>query len=127
MSNYPENLKYTSEHEWIDDSAPARVGITQAAVDELKDIVFVELPDVGETVTAGDACGEIESVKSVGELYSPVSGRVVEVNQAVVDEPELINEDPYGAWLFTVEPEDGLPSTLLDAAAYAELVASEKD
>lgn len=127
MSNYPENLRYTSEHEWIDEAQPARVGITQAAVDELKDIVFVELPDVGETVTAGDACGEIESVKSVGELYSPVSGTVVEVNQAVVDEPELINDDPYGAWLFAVEPEDGLPSTLLDAAAYAELVASEKD
>ena len=127
MSNYPENLRYTSEHEWIDDSRPARVGITQAAVDELKDIVFVELPDVGGTVTAGDACGEIESVKSVGELYSPVSGTVVAVNQAVVDEPELINGDPYGAWLFTVEPDGELPETLMDAAAYADLVASEQD
>lgn len=127
MSTYPENLRYTSEHEWIDDASPARVGITQAAVDELKDIVFVELPDVGATVTAGDACGEIESVKSVGELYSPASGTVVEVNQAVVDEPELINEDPYGAWLFAVEPTGGLPDSLLDAAAYERLVATEKD
>ena len=89
--------------------------------------MFVELPDVGQTVTAGDACGEIESVKSVGELYSPVSGTVVEVNQAVIDEPELINEDPYGAWLFAVEADGELPATLLDAAGYADLVASEKD
>ena len=127
MSNYPENLRYTSEHEWIDEARPARVGITQAAVEELKDIVFVELPDVGQTVTAGDACGEIESVKSVGELYSPVSGTVVEVNQAVIDEPELINDDPYGVWLFAVEADGELPATLLDAAGYADLVASEKD
>lgn len=123
MSTYPENLRYTAEHEWVDLSSPARVGITQAAVDELKDIVFVDLPQAGATVTAGEVCGEIESVKSVAELYSPVTGTVAEVNQDVVDAPELINADPYSAWLFSVDVEGGLPEALLDAVEYARTVA----
>ncbi|MGO3796584.1 MAG: glycine cleavage system protein GcvH [Pauljensenia sp.] len=123
MSTYPENLRYTAEHEWVDDASPARIGITQAAVDELKDIVFVDLPQPGTAVTAGQACGEVESVKSVAELFSPVTGTVAEVNEEVVDSPELINEDPYAAWLFTVEVAgDALPGDLLDASAYAEVV-----
>ncbi len=125
MSTFPPELRYTPEHEWVDADSPARIGITQAAVDELKDIVFVDLPQAGATVTAGSECGEIESVKSVAELFSPVTGVVAEVNQAVIDSPELINDDPYAAWLFSVEVEGGtLPETLLDAESYAGQVGS---
>ena len=128
MSTYPENLRYTAEHEWVDGSSPARVGITQAAVDELKDIVFVDLPQPGSAVTAGKACGEVESVKSVAELFSPVTGTVAEVNDRVIDSPELINEDPYAAWLFTVEVAGGtLPEDLLDATAYGAVVEASQD
>ncbi|WP_136517701.1 MULTISPECIES: glycine cleavage system protein GcvH [Cellulomonas] len=100
----PDTLQYTAEHEWIDAASPATVGITSVAADALGDIVFVELPGVGDEVTAGAVVGEIESTKSVSELYSPVTGTVVEVNQAVVDDPALVNADPYGAgWLLRVE------------------------
>ena len=100
----PTHLHYTVEHEWLDDGAPATVGITGIAADALGDIVYLELPAVGEEITAGAVVGEIESTKSVSELYSPVSGTVVDVNQAAVDDPSVVNSDPYGAgWLLKVD------------------------
>jgi glycine cleavage system H protein len=100
----PTHLHYTVEHEWLDDGAPATVGITGIAADALGDIVYLELPAVGEEIVAGAVVGEIESTKSVSELYSPVSGTVVEVNQAAVDDPSVVNSDPYGAgWLLKVD------------------------
>lgn len=118
MSKVLSNLRYSAEHEWIDDAKPAKVGITQVAADALGDVVYVDLPEVGDTVTAGETCGEVESTKSVSDLYSPVTGTIVEVNQEAVDNPAILNEDPYGAgWLFTVEVESEGP--LLSAADYA--------
>ncbi|UZN03477.1 glycine cleavage system protein GcvH [Cellulomonas sp. S1-8] len=100
----PTTLQYTAEHEWIDAGSPVTVGITAVAADALGDIVFVELPAAGSDVAAGAVIGEIESTKSVSELFSPVTGTVVEVNQAVVDDPSLVNTDPYGeGWLLRVD------------------------
>lgn len=112
-------LRYSAEHEWLNDEDPVRIGITDYAADQLGDVVFAELPEVGDTVTAGEVCGELESTKSVSELYSPVTGTIVEANDDVVQNPERINEDPYGAgWLFTVDvTEEG---ELLTAEQYAE-------
>ena len=124
----PEDLRYTAEHEWVSASGdgPVRVGITHFAQDALGDVVFVQLPEVGTTVTAGEAFGEIESTKSVSELYAPVSGTVVACNEALADAPETVNSDPYGAgWLVEIAPDD--PSTLdglLNADAYRELTES---
>ncbi|MCG8914242.1 glycine cleavage system protein GcvH [Actinokineospora sp. PR83] len=119
----PENLGYTEEHEWVDLGGPtATVGVTKYAADSLGDVVFVQLPEVGATVEVGEACGEIESTKSVSELYAPVSGEVVEVNDAVVDSPEHVNLDPFGdGWLFRVQV-TGTPE-LLTATEYAALIA----
>lgn len=98
------DLRYSVDHEWLSAEEPPRVGITAVASDALGEIVFVDLPEVGAEVEAGEPCGELESTKSVSDLVSPVTGTVVEVNEAVVDEPGTINADPYGAgWLFTVE------------------------
>jgi glycine cleavage system H protein len=119
----PSNLFYTSEHEWVADPAGpiARVGITDFAASALGDVVFLDLPEVGQMVNAGEACGEVESTKSVSQLYAPVSGTVAEVNQEALDAPELVNEDPYGrGWLFTVEAAPPAP-VLLDANGYAAL------
>jgi glycine cleavage system H protein len=103
MSGIPEDLQYTAEHEWLDGGDPATVGITATAADALGDIVYVELPAVGDVITAGAVIGEIESTKSVSELFSPVSGTVVEINGAAVDDPALVNSDPYGrGWLLKV-------------------------
>ncbi len=101
----PTNLHYTAEHEWLDQtSGTATVGITLYAADALGDVVFVKLPDLGSEIIAGGVCGELESTKSLSDLYAPVSGKIVETNQAAVDNPALINQDPYGAgWLFKVE------------------------
>ena len=100
----PTHLHYTVEHEWLDDGAPASVGITGIAADALGDIVYLELPAVGEEIIAGAVVGEIESTKSVSELYSPVSGTVVEINQAAVDDPSVVNSDPFGkGWLLKVD------------------------
>lgn len=122
MSNIPENLKYSAEHEWITDDDPAVVGITAHAAEELGEIVYVELPEVGSTVTVGESCGEIESTKAVSELYCPVSGEIVEVNEALEDAPETVGEDPYGAgWLFKVKV--GEAGDLLDAAGYQDLIS----
>lgn len=104
MTELPTHLHYTTEHEWLDDGAPATVGITGIAADALGDIVYLELPAVGEELIAGAVVGEIESTKSVSELYSPVSGTVVEINQAAVDDPSVVNSDPYGqGWLLKVD------------------------
>ncbi len=122
---YPENLKYTSEHEWVrtpgDTDGSVRVGITDFAQDALGDIVYVSLPQVGDHVTAGDTCGELESTKSVSDVYAPVAGEVVARNDALDATPELVNNDPYGdGWLFEVVPDDDQAvGQLLDADAYA--------
>jgi glycine cleavage system H protein len=121
----PDELRYSSDHEWAKaDGSRARVGITDYAQDALGDVVFVDLPDIGTEVEAGALLGEIESTKSVSELYSPVTGKVVGVNVALSDSPERLNEDPYGqGWICEIELHD--PSSLdalLDAAAYRRLI-----
>jgi glycine cleavage system H protein len=115
------SLHYTAEHEWIDrDGDVATVGITDFAADKLGDVVYVELPAVGQAVTAGDVCGEIESTKSVGELYAPVTGEVVEVNSALTDDPSLINSDAFGdGWLVKIRGTESV--ALLDRAGYQAL------
>jgi len=128
LSQYPAELSYTSEHEWVrspgEHAGSVRVGITHYAQDALGDIVYASLPTVGVSVTAGEACGELESTKSVSDIYAPVSGEVVAVNEALDATPETVNDDPYGAgWLFEVVPSspDQL-GDLLDAAAYETLL-----
>ena len=121
---YPEDLKYSSEHEWVRDpgetEGSVRIGITHYAQDALGDIVYVSLPEVGADVTAGDTVGELESTKSVSDIYVPVGGKVVARNEALDGTPELVNSDPYGeGWLFEVAPGDaGEISALMDAEAY---------
>lgn len=119
----PSELQYTSDHEWIRVVGDvATVGITAYAADKLGDVVFVELPEAGTRVEGGSVVGEIESTKSVGELFAPVDGEVLEANTAVVESPELVNSDPFGeGWLIRVRF-DALPDGLLDDAAYTELV-----
>ncbi|GAA1360927.1 glycine cleavage system protein GcvH [Arthrobacter rhombi] len=118
MSKVLSTLRYSAEHEWVDGSTPTKVGITQVAADALGDVVYVDLPEAGTTITAGDTCGEVESTKSVSDLYAPVTGTVLELNQEAIDNPALLNEDPYGnGWLFTVEVSEEGP--LLSAADYA--------
>jgi len=122
---YPTDRKYSQEHEWVVvDGGTARVGITDYAQDSLGDIVFVQVPDVGLEVVAGSSCAEVESTKSVSEIYSPVSGTVAAVNEALADEPERVNRDPYGdGWIFTLTMVDaGELDALMDAAAYQHLV-----
>ncbi len=120
----PADLKYTVEHEWLRDpgesAGSVRVGITDYAQDALGDIVYVSLPEVGATLTAGDACGELESTKSVSDVYAPINGAVVARNEALDETPELVNSDPYGAgWLFEVTPVDAAElDGLLDAGGY---------
>jgi glycine cleavage system H protein len=127
---YPDDLKYTAEHEWLrtpgETAGSVRIGITDYAQDALGDIVYVQLPAVGDVVTAGDTVGELESTKSVSDVYSPVSGEVVARNESLDATPELVNTDPYGAgWLFEVAVAgDGASVDLLDAAAYEQLVGS---
>lgn len=122
----PVELRYTKEHEWVKvEGNKVTVGITDFAQNELGDIVFVELPEVGDTVTLNDSFGNVESVKTVSELYSPVSGTVVEVNEELADTPELVNESPYeGAWMIVVELSDASElDALLDAKAYEDLIS----
>lgn len=124
MSEVPVGLGYTKEHEWArSEGQRVTVGITDFAQDQLGDVVFVGLPDVGAEVSAGDPCGEVESTKSVSDIYSPVSGTVIERNEELESNPELINTDPYGkGWLFAVESATEQESGLLDAAAYEKLI-----
>lgn len=117
------SLKYTDEHEWIAaDGDTLTIGITDYAAEKLGDVVFVELPAVGTEITAGSVVGEIESTKSVGELYAPVAGTVVEINDAVVDDPSLVNSEPFeGGWLIKVSAAAGAVDGLLDRDAYVAL------
>lgn len=126
MSNLPENFSYSEDHEWINVAADeaegqtVRVGITSVAADRLGEVVFAELPEVGDQVEAGETCGEVESTKSVSDLYSPVTGTVTAVNDAVHDDYSVVNNDPFGdGWLFEVEVES--TGELMDAEEYAEV------
>ncbi len=124
--NIPENLKYTRSHEWVEflPDGAARVGLTDHAQDALGDLVFVNLPEAGDAVTAGEALGDVESVKAVSDIFCPVTGTVRAANEALLDAPEAINADPYGAWLVEVEAITG-QEELLDAAAYEANCAAE--
>ena len=123
--NYPIDLKYSKSHEWIRyEDGVAVIGISDFAQDALGDVVFVNLPAVGDEVTAGEAFGDVESVKAVSDLISPVSGVVLEINEELEDSPENLNEDPYGAWIIKVEQVSG-EEELLDAAAYEAHCAEE--
>lgn len=124
MSEIPSDLRYTESHEWVrtEDDGTLQVGITDHAQEQLGDLVFVELPEVGDAVKAGDACAVVESVKAASDVYSPVSGEVTAVNESLADNPELVNQDAFGdGWLFAVKPEDeGELDSLLDAEAYSD-------
>lgn len=125
-----KNFKFTEEHEWVNvDGDVAAVGVTDYAQKELGDVVYVELPAVGETIEKGDACSNIESVKAVSDIYSPLSGEVVEVNETLEDAPETINKDPYGdGWIFKLKMDDaGQLDALMDHAKYEEYLKSLKD
>ena len=124
--NYPVELKYPKSHEWVKyENGVAIIGISDFAQDALGDVVFVNLPAVGDEVTAGEAFGDVESVKAVSDLISPVTGVVCEVNEELEDSPELLNEDCYGAWIIKVEAVTG-EEELLDAAAYEAHCAEEE-
>ncbi len=125
MSNVPADLQYTDEHEWLsaDTDGTFKVGITDHAQSTLGDIVFLELPEVGKTVAAGDAIGVVESVKAASDIYSPVSGEIVAINDTVVDTPDKVNSDAYDSWLFKIKLAPGASTDkLLDAAAYTKLI-----
>ncbi|MEV0118819.1 glycine cleavage system protein GcvH [Streptomyces sp. NPDC050844] len=125
MSN-PQQLRYSKEHEWLSpaEDGVATIGITEHAANALGDVVFAQLPEVGDTVTAGETCGELESTKSVSDLYSPVTGEVVESNQDVVEDPSLVNSAPFeGGWLFKVRITEE-PKDLLSADEYTEFSGS---
>ena len=123
---YPQDLRYTAEHEWVrvGSDGVARVGVTAFAQDALGDIVYVSLPAVGDSVVAGDSCGEVESTKSVSDVYAPISGEIVAVNATLDTAPELVNTDPYGeGWMYDVKLTDaGSAESLLDLAAYRALL-----
>ena len=124
--NIPANLKYTESHEWVrlESDGSVTVGITEYAQDALGDIVFVELPTVGKSYSAGGDAAVVESVKAASDIYAPLSGQVIAVNQDVVDAPESINTDAYAAWLFKIKPDDTAAfNGLLDAAAYGKMTA----
>jgi glycine cleavage system H protein len=127
MADNPKHLRYTKEHEWARrEGSKVVVGITAHAQEALGDVVYVELPKIGDTVTAGKPFGVVESTKAVSELFAPVSGKVTKVNSALADEPSAVNSDPYGAgWIVEVEPSDPAQlEALLDADAYGALVAA---
>ena len=120
MATFPTDLRYSADHEWVDDSVPATVGITDTATEALGDIVYLELPSVGDVIEAGSVFGEVESAKSVSELFAPVSGTVVEVNRQAIDDPSVVNADPYGdGWLLKVQVTG--EGELMDAEAYEAL------
>jgi glycine cleavage system H protein len=126
----PQDLRYSAEHEWVRvDGSIAEVGITDFAQDNLGDIVYVQLPEVGAALTRSAVCSEVESTKSVSDIYAPVTGTVTAVNEALVTTPELVNSDPYGAgWLFKIKLDAGdqLPPGLLSAAEYTALTAEQE-
>ncbi|NIP17684.1 MAG: glycine cleavage system protein GcvH [Xanthomonadales bacterium] len=124
MSNVPQELKYTQTHEWIstEPDGTMRIGVTDHAQEALGDLVFVELPAVGDEIDQGDSCAVVESVKAASDIYTPITGEVVAVNEALEDDPGIINGDPYGdGWLFALAPSDASEADdLLDAEAYKE-------
>jgi glycine cleavage system H protein len=123
--NLPDHLRYSSDHEWLRaEGSRARIGITDYAQDSLGDVVFIQLPAIGDTVAAGETIGEVESTKSVSDVYAPVSGSVVAVNDALVDSPQLLNDDPYGdGWICEIELSDPAQvDGMLDADAYGKLI-----
>ena len=124
---YPEDLRYTAEHEWVrsGEDGIVRVGITSFAQEALGDVVYVSLPAVGDELAVGDTCGEIESTKSVGELYAPLTGEVVEVNDAVIDDPASVNGGAFDAWLIKIQVDPADVEALLDRAAYVALTGGE--
>ena len=125
--NFPAELKYSKSHEWLkEEDGVSVIGISDFAQDALGDVVFVNLPEVGDDAAAGEAFGDVESVKAVSDLISPVSGTVCEVNEDLLDQPELLNEDPYGTWIIKVENVTDTEE-LLDAAAYEAFCAEEGD
>lgn len=127
MSNIPADRKYTKSHEWVkaNDDGTLTIGITEHAQELLGDMVFIEVPEEGGTLTAGEDCAVVESVKAASDVYAPVGGEVVEANEGLADSPETVNQDPYGeGWLFRVKPE-GDPQDLMDPDAYQALVDSE--
>jgi len=129
MSNVPVELKYAKTHEYArtNDDGSVTVGISDSAQDQLGDMVFIELPEVGQTVAAAEACAVVESVKAASDVYAPVGGEVVEVNEALVDSPETVNQDAYGeGWLFRLQPADVTEmAALMDGDAYEVFLASE--
>jgi glycine cleavage system H protein len=123
MFEVPDDRRYLESHEWITTDAPTRVGITEFAQDELGDVVFVELPEAGDSVTAGESFGVVESIKAVSDLYAPASGEVVSVNEALFDRPELVNEDPFGdGWMLELDAEVDGGDDLLSAEEYREQI-----
>ena len=124
--NFPAELKYSKDHEWVKmEGDVAVIGISDFAQSELGDLVFINMPEVGDAVNEGEAFGDVESVKAVSDLMSPVSGTVAEINEDLLDAPENLNSDPYGAWIIKVEGVSG-GEDLLDAAAYEAFCAEEK-
>ncbi|MGB5259561.1 MAG: glycine cleavage system protein GcvH [Gammaproteobacteria bacterium] len=130
MSTIPVELKYTKTHEWarLNDDGSVTVGISDSAQDQLGDMVFVEVPEVGQTVCASDACAVVESVKAASDVYAPLSGEVLEANEALADAPETVNQDAYGAgWLFRIRPSNAADLDLLmDSEAYAGFLEAEE-
>ncbi len=130
MSNVPTELKYTRSHEWLrrNEDGTVTVGITDHAQEQLGDMVYVEIPEVGQALAANDACAVVESVKAASDVYAPVDGEVVEVNDSLTDNPEAVNQDAFGkGWIMKLKPSDAAQiDTLLDAAGYEAFVASEE-
>lgn len=127
MSNIPQKLQYTKTHEWVKkEDELITVGITDHAQTMLGDLVYVELPEIEANVEGGQECAVVESVKAAADIYSPIPGEIIEVNEAVIENPQLINEDPYGkGWLFRIRPHDKTLTGLLNADDYSKVVASE--
>jgi glycine cleavage system H protein len=125
MSDLPENLHYAKTHEWaiLEDNQLVRVGITDFAQAELGDLVFIELPEIGRKLSAGEQCAVVESVKTASDLFAPVTGVIVEINDKVRDEPELVNDAPYENWLFCIKADDVAElKQLMDASSYQEMI-----
>ncbi|MCC6207014.1 MAG: glycine cleavage system protein GcvH [Gammaproteobacteria bacterium] len=130
MSEIPAELKYTKTHEWVEDEGDGtvKVGITDHAQDLLGDMVFVELPEVGSAVNAGQECAVVESVKAASDVYSPVAGEVVEINELLADHPDLVNKDPYGeGWIMRIQLDSPDGANLLDAEDYSAVLAEEEE
>jgi len=127
MSNIPQQLEYTNTHEWVKkEDEFLTVGITDHAQTMLGDLVYVELPEIESSLEGGQECAVVESVKAAADIYSPISGEIIEVNEAVIENPQLINQDPYGkGWLFRIKPFEKTQISLLNATEYSKVVASE--